>query len=756
MFAFKNMLIMFSCFVFLSFQLEGRHIIGGDMFYDCIGPGQYEVTIVLYRDCAGGGAFFDSSPFSATVGTVSIYRSDRDTPFAGIILDEPEISDVDISSSNPCLIIPPSLCVEKGVYKFDVALPVSEHTYTISYQRCCRNNTINNITNPDETGATYTIDILPEAQDNCNPSLRFNNFPPFVICERDPLEFDHSAFDPLDREGITLEYSFCTPYVGGGLAGSPGNPGSPTGPDGVAPDPDLPPPYDEVNFVGGEFSAETPMGGDPVISIDSQTGLISGTPIVQGQYVIGVCATAIDSSGNVVDVIRRDFQFNVADCEPSVTASISADSIDDSGNFVINACGKDEVQFNDESFQEEFIDTRDWSFDMGIEGDSEFSGQNPLVTFPAQGQYTGQIILNKGRSCSDTGNILINIWGAIENDFSYEYDTCVYGPVMFEGESMTGNNEIVTREWVVTGEGSAQGSTASYLFARAGNKRVSYRVVDDIGCEAITQKIIPYYPIPNEIIVDPIPNSVCEPVEVFFDNQSFPLSNEYDIFWEFGDGGTSREISPTHLYEQPGTYEISLSIESPIGCEYFGVLDQEIEVRERPIADFTFEPSDLTQRNSTAFFTDRSFAPNEWYWNFDDIGNSIDQNPSFDFPDTGRYQIVLEVTHANGCRDSIAKILDVVPKPTYFLPNAFRPQSGGTNSTYRGQGDFIGISDFQLQIFNRWGGIVFETDDPYEGWNGREKNVGPTMPAGVYVCRVTYTGPRGNQFELKEFATLIK
>jgi len=736
--------------------MQGRHIIGGDMFYECVGTGQYEFTMVLYRDCAGGGALFDSSPFSATEGTITIYRSDMNSPFSRITLDEPSVSNIDIQSSNPCLIIPPSLCVEEGIYKFDVNLPVSQHTYTITYQRCCRNNTINNITNPGETGATYTIDILPESQNSCSSSLQFNNFPPFVICENEPIEFDHSAFDPLDREGITIEYSFCTPFLGGGLAGSAGFPGDPLGPDGVAPDPDLPPPYQEVNFVGGEFTATTPMGGNPVISIDSQTGLITGTPIDQGQFVIGVCATALDSSGNVVNLIRRDFQFNVASCEPSVTAEVEADSLDDFGNFVINACGKDEVQFTDLSFQERFIDSWEWSFEMGIEGTSIFSDRNPIVSFPGQGQYTAQLILNKGRNCSDTANLRINIWGAIENDFSYEYDTCVAGPVVFEGESTTGNNSIVTREWFVTGEGAAEGFSASYVVARPGNKRVSYRVVDDIGCEAITQKIIPYYPIPNEIIVNPTPNGLCQPVEVFFENQSFPLSNEYDILWEFGDGGTSGEISPTHVYNQPGTYEVSLSIVSPIGCQYFGVLDQEIEVRESPRADFTFEPTSLTQRNSMAFFTDRSFAPNEWRWDFGGIGTNTIQNPSFDFPDTGKYEVLLEVTHVNGCQDSIIKIIDVVPKPTYFLPNAFRPRSGGTNSTYRGQGDFIGISDFQLQIFNRWGGIVFQTKNPYEGWNGREENVGSMMPAGVYVCRVTYTGPRGNRFELKEFATLVK
>ena len=114
------------------------------------------------------------------------------------------------------------------------------------------------------------------------------------------------------------------------------------------------------------------------------------------------------------------------------------------------------------------------------------------------------------------------------------------------------------------------------------------------------------------------------------------------------------------------------------------------------------------------------------------------------------------VTHESGCQDSLTQIIDVVPKVTYFLPNAFTPNSDNVNDFFRGKGFFDGMENFRLSIWNRWGELVFETSDPSEGWNGRKKNTGSLSPNGVYVCLVSYTGPRGGDFELKGFATLIK
>ena len=148
-------------------------------------------------------------------------------------LNEPDITRLQADAGNPCLIVPPNICVQEGIYEFDVSLPISTDSYHITYQRCCRNSSITNIYNPDETGATYTVELTELAQVECNNSPVFSNFPPIIICVNEELNFDHSA---TDAEGDQLVYEFCTPLKGGGLYGNA------TSPTGIYPNPDDPPP----------------------------------------------------------------------------------------------------------------------------------------------------------------------------------------------------------------------------------------------------------------------------------------------------------------------------------------------------------------------------------------------------------------------------------------------------------------------------------------------------------------------------------
>ncbi|HOO11136.1 MAG TPA: gliding motility-associated C-terminal domain-containing protein, partial [Cyclobacteriaceae bacterium] len=91
-----------------------------------------------------------------------------------------------------------------------------------------------------------------------------------------------------------------------------------------------------------------------------------------------------------------------------------------------------------------------------------------------------------------------------------------------------------------------------------------------------------------------------------------------------------------------------------------------------------------------------------------------------------------------------------------YIPNAFSPNNDGTNDEYLGAGVMEGATAFSLTIWNRWGELVFQTSDPFEGWNGRKHNTGSEVPAGVYMVLVTFNGPRGEPFELQGVATVVR
>jgi gliding motility-associated-like protein len=262
--------------------------------------------------------------------------------------------------------------------------------------------------------------------------------------------------------------------------------------------------------------------------------------------------------------------------------------------------------------------------------------------------------------------------------------------------------------------------------------------------------------VPEFFVVAPSEFLGCQPASITFNNLSYPVNESYDVVWNFGDGTTGTGISPTHVYEDVGTFTVSLEIISPLGCKTDTLYPNLITVLPSPFADFTYAPSQPSNLQPTVQFTDKSIDAAKWKLTFDTEGFSIEQNPVHTFPDTGMQRIQLVVFHPSGCPDTAIQFIDVIPEVRYYLPNAFTPNGDSVNDGFRGSGIMEGASNFRMTIWNRYGERLFETSDPFEAWNGRKNNSGEPAPQGVYVVVVTFRGPRGEPTELKGFATLIR
>lgn len=732
-----------------SFSSFAAHIIGGEITYTCLGNDNYLFTLKVYRDCAGGGAEFDGASGAPFQANLTIYEGNSNSETATIELGAPIVTNILPNLSNPCLTVPPGVCVEEGVYEFNLTLPESPSSYHVTYQRCCRNNTITNIQLPGEVGATYTMELTPSAQFLCNSSPVFNNLPPIVICANEPIDFDFSATDP---DGDDLTYYFCTPFTGGGT-----NQTQPDVANGVAPDPDLPPPYQGVPFAA-PYSAANPMQGNPTVTIDPNTGFITGVPEFLGQYVVGVCVEE-RRNGQLLSVVRRDFQFNVADCEPTVVADVQEDFTIGAQEFQIISCGEETITFVNESYQQNFITDFFWEFDLNG-SPSTFDDWNPTVTFPGIGIYTGQLVLNPGTICGDTADIIVSIFPGINADFEFEYevDSCTFGNVIFTdlSESEAGINAIQIWEWTF-GDGNTSGEqNPSHLYEIPGNIPVQLVVEDVNACRDSITRIVEHFPVPEELQISASEFIGCEPAGIRFDDLSPPIDSTYDVQWDFGDGSLGEGVSPFHVFAEEGVYTISLAVTSPIGCFVDTVFDDLITVLPSPTAGFSYSPDRPNSLEPKVTFTDESVEAEFWRWEFGEFGVSLLPNPVFIFPDTGLQEVLQIVTHESGCRDTALAVLDIFPEVRYYLPNAFTPNGDGVNDGFRGEGVMKGATNFSFQVWNRYGELVFESADPFMAWNGTKRNNGEPAPAGVYVVIVRYTGPRGELVELHGFATLIR
>ncbi|MEL6866088.1 MAG: PKD domain-containing protein [Bacteroidota bacterium] len=748
--------VVLICLLTFSWSLQAFHIIGGDIFYVCLGPDpanpmnmRYRFTIKMYRDCQGGGQDFDSLP-GTEPGTVSVFLGDDPMPYINtIVLPEPTVTAIPPDAANPCVIIPPNVCVQEGIYVFEQSLPISTESYHMTYQRCCRNSTINNIMIPDEIGTTYTIELTPIAQQECNSSPAFNEFPPIVICANQLLSFDHSATDP---DGDQLVYEFCSPLLGGGLFGNPYEF------DGIFPNPDAPPPYNTVNFVLPTYSPLSPLGANPPMNLDPVTGLLTGTPPLQGQFVVGICVKEF-RNGVLLSEVRRDFQFNVANCEPTVVANIEAPEIIDDV-YTFYSCEDSTIVMNNLSNSIQFIDDYLWEFTGGALSSNPltFTEWNIAPTFPGPGEYDGMLWLNKGTPCSDSARIKVIITPPLGPSITFDYDTCVAGPVSFFGSTAAASSLIDGWRWTFGDGNVAEEINPIHEYEDPGLFPVELTVTDLIGCSASIAQEVNWFPAPPIVIIEPSAEEGCPPMEVTFTNLSSPIDETYDIQWAFGDGDLVQALSPSHTYQLPGTYTVAVGITSPIGCYTSDTFTNLIFVDSFPEAAFTYSPqTNISNFNPTVQFTDQSNPyVLEWFWDFGDGQTTIIQNPSHTFQDTGLIQVQLIGTHFYVCQDTFFQWIDVEPQVTFFMPNAFTPNSDNLNEEFKPGGFFRGITDYRLSIYDRWGSRLFESRDINIGWNGQRNNTGRAASNGSYVYMVSYRGPRGQIHQSKGTLVLIR
>ncbi len=740
-------------FALFNHILSAKHIIGGDISYVCNGinkitnQANYTVTIKVYRDCNGSGAKFDENPF---IGIYLKSANNNYSVFQSFTIPSPKVNK--LISDNPCIIIPPNVCVEEGIYKFTIDLPIVNSTYVIAYQRCCRNETISNILNPGDQGAAYTIEITPLAQQVCNNSPLFKKFPPIVICVNSPLVFDHSATDP---EGDLITYEFCNPYTAGGMNGSNGI-GSATDCNGVTPDPsNCLPPFSTVQFRAPFYTVFEPLGGTPPVTINTLTGLITGTPNIIGQFVVGVCMKEY-RNGQLLSESRRDFQFNVTTCIDLVNAKIASDSIINNKEYILNSCGNNTIDFINQSSDEKFINTYDWEFNINGQIQS-YNIKNPSVSFPGIGSYLGTLFLNRGSvGCNDTANVRVNVFPEIKADFSFKYDTCIAGPVQFKDLSFSGSNKLTNWNWLFEPKGTSIIKDPSFDFRTPGIKPVFLQIKDINGCVDTITKDINYYPVPQLLVIDPSDFIGCNPMKVLFENLSYPIDSTYDINWDFGDGQTSGKISPTHTFDLPGIYSVNLKVRSPIGCFTEINYPNWIEVKPSPVADFIYKPQDPSSFHKDILITDQSIDAQSLKYIIDNRDILIQRNPKYTFRDTGIHEVKQIVVHASGCQDTLIQFIDVEPKVTYFVPNAFTPNGDGSNELFYGVGYVEGMKNFEMSIWDRWGSLLFKSNDPNEAWNSRINNTGSIVQNGVYVYKISFSTPRDKLVNLKGFVTVVR
>jgi gliding motility-associated-like protein len=223
--------------------------------------------------------------------------------------------------------------------------------------------------------------------------------------------------------------------------------------------------------------------------------------------------------------------------------------------------------------------------------------------------------------------------------------------------------------------------------------------------------------------------------------------------WDFGDvQKVSSKIQPSYNYKQAGTYSVSLHTVSPEGCVYNKTWLNAVNVNSSPRASFVPSPTgQVSIRRSTVDFINSSTSDDSvvYAWVFG-TGNasdvSTDKSPSFTFSqDTGTYPVTLTLTTTKGCDDVYVQNINVGPDIRIFVPTAFSPNNKGSEITEEFKVVGVSILSFHMEIFNRWGQQVYESDNIEEEWDGRSG--GRFCENGIYGYLIKATSLSGEHYE---------
>ena len=304
-----------------------------------------------------------------------------------------------------------------------------------------------------------------------NSAAVFDSFPPIFLCAVDTFVFNHSA---TDLDGDSLVYSLCDPF------------------DEYSGNVNTPPPFSNgypvipiIPWAGG-YNANQPLGPPP-LSIDPQTGVLTGTPMQLGQYVVGVQVQEWRND-SLINTTRRDFQFNIVNCPELAEAGI------DTTTGIISVCNGNMVNFPNETNPD--ASSYFWDFgDLTSTTDTSYS-KYPSYTYPDTGTYTVTLIVNYGTPCADTAYATVYV-GWVNAAFTDDNPKCETEIVTFTDNSTTSNNANITNwDWDFGDSNNSTLQNPTHSYTNSGTYTVTLIVTTDIGCIDTATNIITIDPVP--------------------------------------------------------------------------------------------------------------------------------------------------------------------------------------------------------------------------------------------------------------------
>jgi gliding motility-associated-like protein len=222
----------------------------------------------------------------------------------------------------------------------------------------------------------------------------------------------------------------------------------------------------------------------------------------------------------------------------------------------------------------------------------------------------------------------------------------------------------------------------------------------------------------------------CDPTTIEFTNTS---DEQFISTWQFGDGNSA--VGNTNIentYNSPGCFDVSLTVESPIGCSNSVIYPSIICINPTPTAGISANPTTLDSSNPETEILNTTTGAVSYEWDMGDNGlYNFFQPGMYTYPmyTLNEFLITLTATSDKGCVDTAQYTIFFDNSLIFYVPNTFTPDGNEYNNVFKPILTSL-VASYQLQIYNRWGELIFESFDKEVGWDGSYK--GGIVQNGAY------------------------
>lgn len=388
-----------------------------------------------------------------------------------------------------------------------------------------------------------------------------------------------------------------------------------------------------------------------------------------------------------------------------------------------------------------------WDFDDGHIS----TNQHPNHLFGDENVYLVKLIVESSNGCLDSITKPVEVYPNPIVDFS-PTEVCLHEITEFEDLSSVSNqytsNQIINWFWDFADGTTSNVQHPTHTYNNDGVYDVELTVITNNNCSS--SEIIPVtvYPIPEVQFVGSMIEG-CSPICPILTSTSTINSpgSIVDYQWFIGDALVYQGGQPyfTDCIENNSEFDVFYDVKLIATSDKQCVVEHEelnfIAVYHNPIADFSFSPNNPNVMNTIVHFTNESLYGDHYLWVIDELSPTSETHPIITFPeDPYVYNATLFVTTDKGCRDSITKVIDVEDRVVFYVPNTFTPDNDKYNQY------FTPIfktgydpQTYTLQIFNRWGELIFESHDVEIGWDGTYGVNGSTLSKdGTYIWKIEF------------------